>query len=50
LASVCAASGPAARTTADALGGASVRRGPLCACACAERGGATGESGAQFTS
>ena len=33
LASVCAAPGPAARTTADALGRASVRRGRLCAAA-----------------
>jgi hypothetical protein len=33
LACVCAAPGPAARTMADALGRASVRRGPLCAAA-----------------
>ncbi len=33
LATVCAARGPAARTTADALGRASVRRGRLCAAA-----------------
>ena len=30
---VCAAPGPAARTMADALGRASMRRGPLCAAA-----------------
>ena len=33
LSYVCAAPGPAARTTADALGRASVRRGRLCAAA-----------------
>ncbi len=33
LVSVCAARGPAARTTADALGRASMRRGRLCAAA-----------------
>jgi hypothetical protein len=33
LASVCAARGPAARTTADALGGGSMRCGLLCAAA-----------------
>jgi hypothetical protein len=33
LSRVCAASGPAARTMADALGQASVRRGWLCAAA-----------------
>ena len=33
LSYVCAASGPAARTTADALGRASVLRGRLCAAA-----------------
>jgi hypothetical protein len=33
LSGVCAAPGPAARTMADALGRASVRRGPLCAAA-----------------
>jgi hypothetical protein len=33
LYAVCAAPGPAARTMADALGRASVRRGPLCAAA-----------------
>jgi hypothetical protein len=31
LSGVCAASGPAARTTADMLGRGSMRRGPLCA-------------------
>ncbi len=31
---VCAAPGPAARTMADALGLASMRRGPLCRCGC----------------
>ncbi len=33
LSNVCAAPGPAARTLADALGRASVRRGRLCAAA-----------------
>ena len=33
LYAVCAAPGPAARTMADALGRASMRRGPLCAAA-----------------